>query len=64
MSTASVVLSVIRIALNLGSGKQDYVQVDVVSEGSSVEQARLEGFRTAVNQAVGSVVATQTLTQT
>ena len=53
MSTASVVLSVIRIALNLGSGRQDYVQVDVVSEGNSVEQARLEGFRTAVNQAVG-----------
>ena len=63
MSTASVVLSVIRIALNLGSGKQDYTQVDVVSEGYSVEQARLEGFRTAVNQAVGSVVATQTQTQ-
>jgi hypothetical protein len=63
MSTASVVLSVIRIALNLGSGRQDYVQVDVVSEGRSVEQARSEGFRTAVNQAVGSVVATQTQTQ-
>jgi len=63
MSTASVVLSVIRIALNLGSGKQDYTQVDVVSEGTTVEQARLEGFRTAVNQAVGSVVATQTQTQ-
>jgi hypothetical protein len=63
MSTASVVLSVIRIAINLGSGKQDYTQVDVVSEGYSVEQARIEGFRTAVNQAVGSVVATQTQTQ-
>lgn len=63
MSTASVVLSVIRIAINLGSGKQDYVQVDVVSQGSTLEQARLEGFRTAVNQAVGSVVATQTQTQ-
>jgi hypothetical protein len=63
MSTASVVLSVIRIAINLGSGKQDYTQVDVVSEGYSAEQARLEGFRTAVNQAVGSVVATQTQTQ-
>ena len=63
MSTASVVLSVIRIALNLGSGRQDYVQVDVVSEGVTLEQARLEGFRTAVNQAVGSVVVTQTQTQ-
>jgi hypothetical protein len=63
MSTASVVLSVIRIALNLGSGKQDYTQVDVASEGHSVEQARLEGFRVAVNQAVGSVIATQTQTQ-
>jgi len=63
MSTASVVLSVIRIAINLGSGKQNYTQVDVVSEGVTVEQARLEGFRTAVNQAVGSVVAAQTQTQ-
>jgi hypothetical protein len=63
MATASVVLSVIRIALNLGSGRQDYVQVDVVSQGSTAEQARLEGFRTAVNQAVGSVVTTQTQTQ-
>jgi len=63
MSTASVVLSVVRIAINLGSGKQDYTQVDVVSEGTTVEQARLEGFRTAVNQAVGSVVATQTQSQ-
>jgi hypothetical protein len=63
MTTASVVLSVIRIALNLGSGRQDYVQVDVVSHGATTEQARLEGFRTAVNQAVGSVVATQTQTQ-
>ena len=63
MSTASVVLSVVRIVLNLGSGKQDYTQVDVVSESATVEQARLEGFRTAVNQAVGSVVATQTQTQ-
>ena len=63
MATASVVLSVIRIALNLGSGRQDYVQVDVVSEAGSVEQARLEGFRTAVNQAVGSVIATQTEVQ-
>jgi hypothetical protein len=35
----------------------------VVSEGVTVEQARLEGFRTAVNQAVGSVVVTQTQTQ-
>jgi hypothetical protein len=37
--------------------------VDVVSEGVTVEQARIVGFRTAVNQAVGSVVATQTQTQ-
>jgi hypothetical protein len=59
MSTASAVLSVIRIAINLGSGKQDYTQVDVVSEGSSVEQAKYRGFRTAVEQAVGTVVAGQ-----
>ena len=63
MSTVSAVLSVVRIAINLGSGRQDYVQVDVSSEGVTIEQARLEGFRTAVNYAVGSVVATQTETQ-
>jgi len=63
MSTASVVLSVVRIALNLGSGKQEYTQVDVVSESATVEQARMEGFRTAVNQAIGSVVASQTQSQ-
>jgi hypothetical protein len=63
MSTVSVVLGVVRIAINLGSGKQDYTQVDVVAEGATVEQARLEGFRTAVNQAVGSVIAAQTQTQ-
>jgi hypothetical protein len=59
MSTASVVLSVIRIALNLGSGRQDYVQVDVVSEGNTLEQAKHRGFRTAIEQAVGTVVASQ-----
>jgi len=63
MSTASVVLSVIRIALNLGAGRQDYLQVDVVGEGATPEQARNEGFRVAINQAVGSVVATQTESQ-
>jgi hypothetical protein len=63
ISTASAVLSVIRIALNLGSGKQDYTQVDVVGEGSTVEQARVEGFRLAVNTAIGSVVAVQTKSQ-
>lgn len=63
MSTASVVLSVIRIALNLGSGRQDYVQVDVVSEGATVEQAKYRGFRTAVEQAVGTVVASQSQSQ-
>lgn len=63
ISTASAVLSVIRIALNLGSGKQDYTQVDVISDGSTVEQARVEGFRLAVNTAIGSVVATQTESQ-
>ncbi|CAB4138217.1 hypothetical protein UFOVP328_410 [uncultured Caudovirales phage] len=63
LTVASMVLSVVRIALNLGSGRQEYVQVDVVAEGATVDQARLEGFRVAVNQAVGSVVATQTQTQ-
>ena len=63
LTAASVVLSVVRIALNLGSGRQEYVQVDVISEGATVDQARMEGFRVAVNQAVGSVVATQTQTQ-
>lgn len=63
MSTASVVLSVVRIALNLGSGRQDYVQVDVVSEGATLEQAKYRGFRTAVEQAVGTVVASQSQSQ-
>lgn len=63
MSTASVVLSVIRIALNLGNGRQDYVQVDVIGEGATPEQARNDGFRLAVDRAVGSVIATQTETQ-
>lgn len=63
MSTASVILSVIRIALNLGNGRQDYVQVDVIGEGATPEQARNDGFRLAVDQAVGSVIATQTETQ-
>lgn len=63
LTVASVVLSVVRIALNLGSGKQDYIQVEVVSEGATEEQARAEGFRSAINQAIGSVVATQTETQ-
>lgn len=63
LTVASVVLSVVRIALNLGSGKQDYTQVDVVSEGNTVEQARLQGFRTAVNTAIGSVIASQTESQ-
>lgn len=63
LSTASVVLSVIRIALNLGNGRQDYVQVDVIGEGATPEQARNDGFRLAVDRAVGSVIATQTETQ-
>lgn len=63
ISTASAVLSVIRIALNLGSGKQDYTQVDVIGEGSTIEQARVDGFRLAVNTAIGSVVAVQTESQ-
>lgn len=63
ISTASAVLSVIRIALNLGSGRQDYTQVDVVGEGSTAEQARVDGFRLAVNTAIGSIIATQTESQ-
>jgi len=63
ISTISTVLSVIRIAINLGSGKQDYVQVDVVSEGTSPDQAKYHGFRTAVEQAIGTVVASQSQSQ-
>lgn len=63
LTMASMALSAIRIALNLGSGRQDYVQVDVVSEGSTEEQARARGFRTAVEQAVGTVIATQSVSQ-
>lgn len=63
MSTASVVLSVIRIALNLGSGRQDYIQVDVVATGNTTEQARHLGFRTAIEQTIGTVVASQSESQ-
>jgi hypothetical protein len=63
MSTVSIVLSVVRIALNLGSGRQDYVQVDVQSSGTTLEQAKYHGFRTAVEQAVGTVVASQSQSQ-
>lgn len=63
LTMASMALSAIRIALNLGSGRQDYVQVDVVAEGVTEEQARARGFRTAVEQAVGTVIASQTQTQ-
>ena len=63
ISTASVILSVIRIALNLGSGKQDYVQVDVVSTSATFEQARHQGFRTAIEQSIGTVVASQSQSQ-
>lgn len=63
MSTASVVLSVIRIALNLGSGRQDYVQVDVEADGATVEQARHLAFRTAIEQSIGTVVASQSQSQ-
>jgi hypothetical protein len=63
MSTVSVVLSVVRIALNLGSGRQNYVQVDVQSSGAILDQAKYRGFRTAVEQAVGTVVASQSQSQ-
>lgn len=59
----SVAVSVLRLLMDLGSGRQEYIQVDVVSEGGTLEQARLEGFRTAIGQAIGSVVATQTTSQ-
>lgn len=59
----SVAVSVLRLLMDLGSGRQEYIQVDVVSEGGTLEQARLEGFRTAIGQAIGSVVATQTASQ-
>lgn len=63
MSTVSAVLSVVRIALNLGSGRQDYVQVDVTAESDTFERAKQQGFRTAIEQAIGTVVASQSQSQ-
>lgn len=63
VSVASAALSVIRIALNLGSGRQEYIQVDVQADAPTVEQARHLAFRTAVEQAVGTVVASQSQSQ-
>lgn len=60
---ASMVLSAVRIALNLGSGRQEYVQVDVIAEGTTADQARHRGFRIAVEQAVGTVIASQSISQ-
>lgn len=59
ITTASAVLSVIRIALNLGSGKQDYIQVDVRSSADTFDRAKQQGFRTAIEQSIGTVVASQ-----
>lgn len=63
ISTVSAVLSVIRIALNLGSGKQDYIQVDVQSSSSTFDGAKQQGFRTAIEQSIGTVVASQSQSQ-
>ena len=63
MSTISAVLSVVRIAINLGSGRQNYVQVDVTSESDTFERAKQQGFRTAIEQAIGTVVASQSQSQ-
>lgn len=54
------VLSATKVVLDLGSGKREYIEVEVLGFGSDRNKAREDGFRTAVLQAVGSVVVTQT----
>lgn len=56
----SAVLSVTQILMNLGRGQQKYIQVEVACQGSNFDTAVGECFRLAINQAVGSVIATQT----
>jgi len=50
------VLSATKVVLDLGSGKREYIEVEVLGFGSDRNKAREDGFRTAVLQAVGSVV--------
>jgi len=54
------VLSVSKVIADLGAGKREYMEVDVLGYGPDREKAREDGFRTAVIQSVGSVVVTQT----
>ncbi len=54
------VLSVSKVVADLGAGKREYMEVDVLGYGPDREKAREDGFRTAVIQSVGSVVVTQT----
>lgn len=54
------VLSATKVLLDLGSGRREYIEVEVLGFGSDRNKAREDGFRTAVLQAVGSVVVTQT----
>lgn len=57
------VLSVTKVILDLGAGRREYIEVEVLGFGSDRIKAREDGFRTAVLQAVGSVVVTQTESQ-
>ena len=57
------VLSATKVVLDLGAGKREYIQVEVLGFGSDRNKAREDGFRTAVLQAVGSVLVTQTESQ-
>jgi hypothetical protein len=60
MATISSVLSIVRIAMNLGAGTQEFFEVRVQCVGRSDSDVLDQCFRLAVHQSIGSVVATQT----
>lgn len=53
------VLSATRVVLDLGAGKREYIEVEVLGYGVTREAAREDGFRTAVIQGVGALVLSE-----
>lgn len=53
------VLSATRVVLDLGAGKREYIEVEVLGYGVTREAAREDGFRTAVIQGVGAIVLSE-----
>lgn len=51
---------VVTVGQWIWNNSQQIYQIDVTGQGNTVEEARLNGFRLAVEQALGSVIASQT----